>query len=44
MFTILILACPLHFFVGFYIGKMLERVAWNKLIEDGKLPPPKRKG
>lgn len=44
MFTLLALAIPLHFFVGLYIGRMLERVAWNQLIKDGILPTPKRKG
>lgn len=27
----------------FYIGKMNERAAWNGLIEDGLLPPPKKR-
>jgi len=28
-------------FIGFSIGKHLERVEWNKLIQEGKLPKPK---
>lgn len=30
-------------FIGYTIGVYSERVAWNKLIEDGKIPKPKGK-
>lgn len=29
--------------LGIKLGKHLERVEWNKLIEEGKLPKPKTK-
>lgn len=26
--------------VFFYLGKYIERIEWNKLIENGKIPKP----
>jgi len=28
--------------VGYVVGKYSERLAWNKLIRDGLIPPPTR--
>ena len=29
-------------FIGILIGKYTERVQWNKLIQEGKLPKPSK--
>ena len=34
----------LIFFVGYFIGKWIERVDWNQLITDGVLPIPTKVG
>lgn len=31
------LACA---YIGFKIGRTYERIEWNKLIEEGKIPAP----
>jgi ABC-type nitrate/sulfonate/bicarbonate transport system permease component len=36
----LIIGSGLGFSIGIFLGKMLERSEWNKLIDDGKLPRP----
>jgi hypothetical protein len=28
--------------IGFLLGKYCERKAWNELIQEGKIPKPKR--
>lgn len=29
--------------LGIFIGKYLERIEWNKLIDEGKIPKPNKK-
>lgn len=40
-FLPVIIGSGIGFSIGIFLGKMLERSEWNKLIEDGHLPAPK---
>jgi hypothetical protein len=36
----MILAILVVAIVFFYLGKYIERIEWNKLIQNGKIPKP----
>lgn len=38
--TLLAIALPIHAIAGFILGKYLERIKWNKLIQHGIIPRP----
>jgi hypothetical protein len=42
MIALFIVPIVLVAFIGYYLGRSLERAEWNKLIKDGVLPKPKQ--
>lgn len=40
--VILLIAMPLHLAVAIFVGMMIERMHWNKLIENGTLLEPNK--
>ena len=41
--TTVVVACwaPVFMIIGYYVGMLDERKAWNKLIAEGKIPAPR---
>ena len=40
---LLIVVMISSFTLGFIIGKVSERIAWNELIREGKIPMPSKR-
>lgn len=36
-----IIGSGIGFSIGIFLGKRLERLDWNRLIKEGKIPAPK---
>ncbi len=42
MIAITVIMILVTFLTGFILGKHQERIEWNKLIKEGRLPKPKK--